>query len=172
MQDYDDSSQVYYIRNSLSSEDKNLIKTLDTMAEVWAALDKRYKHSEIGANSLLESFGDMKTPPGSAHTQFIVVFLKYKELKDGLESLDEMQYLRGNPAFRKVLLGKLPAKMRERYLEREAKKRKQEEQKAGEFKRFEFMDDFMEYQFKISMRWNQWTEIVRTRGQSASFVVL
>ena len=42
MQDYDDPSQVYYIRNSLIYEDKNLIKTLDTMKEVWAALDKRY----------------------------------------------------------------------------------------------------------------------------------
>ena len=42
MQDYDDPSQVYYIRNSLTYEDKNLIKTLDTMKEVWAALDKRY----------------------------------------------------------------------------------------------------------------------------------
>ena len=58
MQDYDDSSQVYYIRNSLSSEDTNLIKTLDTMAEVWEALDKRYiivKLGRIACLSVLET---------------------------------------------------------------------------------------------------------------------
>ena len=149
MQDYDDSSQVYYIRSSLPSEDRNLIKTLDTMLEVWAALDKRYKHSEIGANSLLESFGIFKSPPGSTHAQFTAIYLKYKELKDGLESLDEMQYLRCNPAFRKVLLGKLPVRMKERFLEREAKKK--EESDDGELDRFKILDDFMEYQFRISM---------------------
>ena len=151
MQDYDDSSQVYYIRNSSISEDKNLIKTLDTMTEVWSVLDKRYKHSEVGANSLLESFGDIKTPPSSAHTQFTAVFLKYKELKDGLDSLEEMQYLKCNPAFRRVLLSKLPARIRERFLEREARKRGEKEEKGDPFDRFEFMDEFMEYQFKISM---------------------
>ena len=76
MLDYDDPSQVYYIRSSLPTEDKNLIKTLDTMKEVWAALDKRYKHSEIGANSLLEQFGNFKSPPGSTHTQFTAIYLK------------------------------------------------------------------------------------------------
>ena len=123
MQDYDDASQVYYIRSSLPNEDKNLIRTLDTMVEVWSALDKRYKHSEIGSNSLLELFGNYKSPPGSSHTQFTAIYLKYKELKDGLESLGEMQYLRCNPAFRKVLLGKLPIRMKERFLEREVKQK-------------------------------------------------
>ena len=79
------------------------------MKEVWAALDKRYKYSEIGANSLLESFSNFKTPPGSNHTQFNAVYLKYKELKDGLETLEEIQYLKGNPTFRKVLLGNVKA---------------------------------------------------------------
>ena len=77
-----------------------MIKTLDTMEDVWSVLDKKYKHSEVGANSLLETFAGMKIPPGSAHTQFKEVFLKYKELKDGLESLGEIQYLKCNPAFR------------------------------------------------------------------------
>ena len=151
MQDYDDSSQVFYIRNSLTSEDKNLIKTLDTMEDVWSVLDKKYKHSEVGANSLLETFADMKIPPGSAHTQFKEVFLKYKELKDGLESLGEIQYLKCNPAFRRVLLTKLPSKMRERFLEREARKQAEKEEKDEVLNKYEFMDEFMEYQFKISI---------------------
>ena len=135
----------------MTSEDKNLIKTLDTMAEVWAVLDKRYKHSEVGANSLLDFFADLKTPPGSAHTQFTSVYLKYKELKDGLDSLGEMQYLKCNPAFRRVLLTKLPAKMRERFLEREARNREEKEETGHVLDRYEFMDQFMEYQFKISI---------------------
>ena len=149
MLDYDDPSQVYYIRSSLPTEDKNLIKTLDTMGEVWAALDKRYKHSEIGANSLLEQFGNYKSPPGSTHTQFTAIYLRYKELKDGLESLGEMQYLRCNPAFRKVLLGKLPTRMKERFLEREAKQK--EDGDSDSLDRFKLLDDYMEYQFRISM---------------------
>ena len=149
MHDYDDASQVYYIRGSLPAEDRNLIKTLDTMLEVWTALDKRYKHSEIGANSLLETFASLKSPPGSAHSQFTAIYLKYKELKDGLESLDEMQYLKYNPAFRKVLLGKLPTRMKEKFLEREAKKK--EESDPVSLDRFKILDDYMEYQFKISM---------------------
>ena len=150
MQDYEDSSQVYYIRSCLPADDKNLIKTLDTMSEVWAALDKRYKHSEIGANSLLEMFGNYKSPPGSSHTQFTAIYLRYKELKDGLESLEEMQYLKFNPAFRKVLLGKLPTRMKEKFLEREARL-KEKESDPGNLDRFEVLDDYMEYQFKISM---------------------
>jgi hypothetical protein len=135
----------------LTSEDKNLIKTLDTMAEVWAVLDKKYKHSEVGANSLLDAFADMKTPPGSAHSQFTSVYLKYKELKDGLDSFGEMQYLKCNPAFRRVLMTKLRARMRERFLEREARKREEKEEAGHVLDRYEFMDQFMEYQFKISM---------------------
>ena len=77
MHEYDDSSQVYYMRSSLTSEDRNLIKTLDTMSAVWAVLDKRYKHGEVGANSLSEAFADCKVPPGSDHSQFTTVYLKY-----------------------------------------------------------------------------------------------
>ena len=51
---------------------------------------------------MLESFTNFKMPPGSNHAQFNAVYLQYKELKDGLEGLDEIQYLTGNPAFRKV----------------------------------------------------------------------
>ena len=151
MQDYDDASQVYYIRGSLTSEDKNLIKTLDTMKEVWNSLDKRYKHSDIGANSLLESFYNYRTPPGSNHTQFNAIYLKYKELKDGLESLEEIQYLKNNPAFRKTLLSKLPSRMKEKLLEKEAREKESSEEKGETLDRFQLMDNFMEYQFKISM---------------------
>ena len=95
---------------------------------------------------MLEMFG--KSHPGSSHTQFTAIYLRYKKLKGGLESLDEMQYLRFNPAFRKVLLGKLPTRMKEKCLEWEARLK---ETGPGDLDRFEVLDDYMEYQFRISM---------------------
>ena len=70
MQEYDDAGQVYYLKYSLTNSDKRLIATLDKLKEVWQALDKRYKHSDIGANSLFEAFSDYKVPPESSHGQF------------------------------------------------------------------------------------------------------
>ena len=81
---------------------------------------------------MLELFGNFKSPPGSSHTQFTAIYLRYKELKDGLESLGEMQYLKCNPAFRKVLLRKLPTRMKERFLERETKQKEEIEPTQAE----------------------------------------